>query len=124
MSANYADALASLTPTAIWSMTNDLDYSTISWNSPSITKPTKDACDAEIIVLNKQAPLNSCKQKASALLYQTDWTTIPDIANTENNPYLLNQADFLAYRNIVRNLAVNPVADPVFPTQPTAQWSS
>jgi hypothetical protein len=36
----------------------------------------------------------------------------------------MNQAAFLAYRSTVRNLAVNPVANPVFPTMPTAQWSS
>ena len=66
----------------------------------------------------------SCKGTASFLLQQTDWTTIPDIALPENNPYLTNQQEFIAYRNVIRNYAVNPVADPVWPTQPTEQWSS
>lgn len=64
-----------------------------------------------------------CKNYASHLLYETDWTTIPDVIDPANNPYLMNQADFIAYRNQVRQLAVNPVIDPVFPDKPTAQWS-
>ena len=61
---------------------------------------------------------------ASQLLYATDWTTIPDVINPANNPYLTNQAEFLAYRNTVRKIAVNPTWDAVFPTQPTATWSA
>lgn len=67
--------------------------------------------------------LEECKSYASRLLYETDWTTIPDVIDPANNPYLMNQTDFIAYRNQVRQLAVNPVIDPVFPDKPTAQWS-
>ena len=74
--------------------------------------------------VEEQAKKIDCKKQASDLLYATDWTTIPDVANPENNPYLINQADFIAYRNQVRQLAVNPVVSPVFPTKPTEQWSS
>jgi hypothetical protein len=66
----------------------------------------------------------NCKAQASSLLSATDWTTIPDITNTANNPYLLNQAEFIAYRNTIRALAVNPVTHPTFPVKPTEQWSS
>lgn len=66
-----------------------------------------------------------CKQTASQLLYETDWTTIADVADpAKSNPYLTNQAEFSTYRNTIRNYAVNPAVDPVWPTQPTAQWSS
>jgi hypothetical protein len=66
-----------------------------------------------------------CKQTATATLNSTDWTSIPDVADPlKSNPYLINQADFVAYRSIVRGYAVNPVVDPVFPTTPTEQWSS
>jgi hypothetical protein len=84
----------------------------------------KIAITAKNDELTAQAVLNDCKKQASALLYETDWTTIPDVANTANSPYLTNQAEFIAYRNEVRKLAVNPVADPTFPTVPTAQWAS
>ena len=68
--------------------------------------------------------LADCKSKATTLLYQTDWTTIADVANPENNPYLMNQSEFIAYRNVVRGYAVNPVTNPTFPNVPNAVWSS
>ena len=67
--------------------------------------------------------LAQCKSTASSLLYQTDWTSIGDVANPENNPYLTNQAEFITYRNVVRGYAVNPVTNPTFPTMPIAVWS-
>ena len=66
-----------------------------------------------------------CKQKATNILQSTDWTSIADVGDpTKANPYLINQAEFIAYRSTVRGYAVNPVVDPVFPTAPTEQWSS
>lgn len=64
------------------------------------------------------------QKTASDLLYQTDWTTIPDVANPINNPYLTNQAEFLTYRNLIRKIAVNPTWDATFPKQPIAVWSA
>lgn len=65
------------------------------------------------------------KQQASALLYQTDWTTIADVADPINSPYLANQAEFITYRNLVRNTAVYPPTTPVvFPAVPTEVWGS
>ena len=66
-----------------------------------------------------------CKAMATGLLQSTDWTSIADVGDpTKSNPYLVNQAAFISYRSTVRNLAVNPVVDPVFPTAPTEEWSS
>jgi hypothetical protein len=66
-----------------------------------------------------------CKATAQGILSATDWTSIADVGDpTKANPYLVNQTAFIAYRSTVRNLAVNPVVDPVFPTAPTEQWSS
>lgn len=69
-----------------------------------------------------QEVLNSCKQQASALLYETDWTTIPDVANPANTPYLKNQTEFIAWRSQIRQLAVNPIANPIFPPKPNEVW--
>ena len=121
---SYPQAIQALAPNAEFSMTNTDNYSTLVWYSTDITQPTQEACDAEIVVLNNEQPLQDCKTQASNLLFATDWTTIPDVANPANNPYLTNQAEFIAYRNTLRGLAVNPVADPVFPTAPSAQWST
>lgn len=66
-----------------------------------------------------------CKAQATSILQATDWTSIADVGDpTKSNPYLVNQAAFISYRSTVRNLAVNPVVDPVFPTAPTEQWST
>lgn len=64
------------------------------------------------------------KLTASSLLSQTDWTTIADIGNPQYcSPYLANQAEFIAYRNAVRQYAVYPVAGNIdWPTVPTENW--
>ena len=64
------------------------------------------------------------KATASSLLTATDWTTIADVSNPQTaNPYLANQAEFIAYRNAVRNIAVYTTAgDLVWPTVPTENW--
>ena len=66
------------------------------------------------------------KQTAINLLSQTDWATIADVADPKiSNPYLTNQQEFYDFRNIVRPIAINPVAGDInFPTMPTATWSS
>jgi hypothetical protein len=111
---NYADKQ--------WSLTGD-SYDGLDWLDAS-TKPTQAELDALAPSTDAQTAKNDCKQKAVSLLQATDWTTIPDVADSAvSNPYLMNQAAFAAYRSQVRALAVNPVADPVFPAQPTEQWS-
>ena len=74
--------------------------------------------------VNAQAGKNACKQQATTLLYETDWTTIADVADpAKSNPYLMNPQDFVTYRSALRVLAVYPVANPVWPTKPQEQWS-
>jgi hypothetical protein len=76
------------------------------------------------VAVQEEADKMSCKQQAQEILYKTDWTTIPDVADPIYTPYLMNQTEFKQYRAIIRGYAVTPVADPVWPTQPTEQWSS
>lgn len=79
----------------------------------------------DAVAVQEEADKMTCKQQASQLLYATDWTTIPDVANpSDSNPYLINQREFMTWRSEIRQLAVNPVADPVWPTQPTPQWGN
>lgn len=125
MTPTYATALLALTPTATWTIADPMDYSTISWYSVDIEQPSQAACDNEMARQAQEQPLLACKEQASGRLYATDWTTIPDVADpTKSNPYLLNQAEFIAYRSQVRQLAVNPVVNPTFPNPPTAQWGT
>jgi hypothetical protein len=76
----------------------------------------------DLAAVTEQAQKNNCKQQASQLLYETDWTTIPDVANPANSPYLTNQAAFIAWRSQIRALAVNPIVDPVFSPKPDEVW--
>ncbi len=63
------------------------------------------------------------KSTASGLLSATDWTTIADVADPINSPYLTNQAEFIFYRNLVRQIAVYPVAGYlVWPVAPIEVW--
>ena len=66
-----------------------------------------------------------CKTTAQYILSSTDWTSVADVGDpAKSNPYLVNQAEFVAYRSTIRNYAVNPVTNPVWPTAPTEQWSN
>ena len=78
----------------------------------------------DAVAVQEEADKMSCKQQAQEILYKTDWTTIPDVADPAYTPYLMNQIEFKQYRAVIRDLAVNPVADPVWPIQPIEQWSS
>ena len=116
-------ALQNLRPNSSYAVDEPYEYANIRWLDETQTKPTEQEVNDAYIAACDEVALSDCKKQASALLYETDWTTIPDVANPANTPYLMNQADFIAYRNQVRQLAVNPVVNPVFPTKPTEQWS-
>lgn len=66
------------------------------------------------------------KNYAIQLLSETDWATIPDVADPAiSNPYLTNQQAYFDYRNIVRPYTINPIAGNInWPTQPTPIWSN
>jgi hypothetical protein len=67
------------------------------------------------------------KVTAVGLLQATDWTTIADVGNPDmSNPYLANQAEFIAWRSEVRAIAVTPVAGtlPVLQEMPQEDWQT
>ena len=66
------------------------------------------------------------KAMAISLLQATDWTTIADVGNPQmSNPYLANQAEFITYRNAIRQIAIYPVAgDLVWATIPQEVWQA
>jgi hypothetical protein len=82
---------------------------------------------ADYIAKNPPAPtyeqsLEICKSQAKFNLEETDWVEVPSVSDASNTPHLLNLTEFIEYRNQVRALVVNPVADPTWPTRPTAVW--
>jgi hypothetical protein len=79
----------------------------------------------EQIAYNEQQKADQNANQAKQILTNTDWTSIADVADpAKSNPYLVNQAEFIAYRSTIRNIAVNPTWDAVFPTAPTEVWST
>jgi hypothetical protein len=52
------------------------------------------------------------KSIAKEKIALTDWAVLPDVN-------LQNKAEFEAYRATLRDLIFNPVADPVWPVEPT-----
>ena len=109
------DAIKNLRPFANWTILGE-NYADITWLDEVQTKPTEEEVNAEIARLTQQQPLDDCKAKAKQLIAATDWSVLPDVG-------LQNKTEFEAYRSQLRALIINPVADPVFPTEPTPVWS-
>ena len=84
-----------------------------------------DIQEAEYAAQASERQRQANKQQAESLLQQTDWTATVDIADPQySDPYLMNQAEFLAYRSVVRQIAVNPpTTQAVFPEMPKNVWS-
>lgn len=95
-------------------------YDGIQWNDQHQTKPTEEevniyiATETEKIAIEK--PLQDCAEKAKSLIASVDWSVLPDVN-------LQNKAEFEAYRAQLRALIVTPVANPVWPTEPSPVWS-
>jgi hypothetical protein len=66
------------------------------------------------------------KETAVTKLQETDWATIPDVADPiKSNPYLSNAQDFVVYRNAVRQYAVYPAAGDInWPAVPQEVWTT
>jgi predicted small secreted protein len=110
-------------------ITNEIANSIMNAASPSWFKYVNNALEnntpfIENYIALKNQVIN--KQMASKLLYETDWTTIPDVSDpTKTNPYLENVSDFISYRNELRQIAVNPPIIIVeMPQIPLPNWQA
>ena len=118
---NYYEILVLNYQGTQWALRGN-EYSGLEWYD-STPKPTQAELDALWIPTQEADSKAANKATASSLLAATDWTTIADVASPTNNPYLGNQADFIAYRNVIRAIAVYPPAgDIVWATPPTEVW--
>ena len=59
--------------------------------------------------------ISMCKETAKYKINMCDWSVLPDV-------HLSNKEEFIVYRATLRALILNPVADPVFPTEPQPVW--
>lgn len=120
---SYSQILNINYPTDQWAINNE-DYLTLEWFSDT-PKPTQEELDALWPSTQETLAKKDCKSQAQFILSSTDWSSIADVGDpAKSNPYLVNQSEFIAYRSTIRNYAVNPVADPVWPTPPVEQWSN
>ena len=104
-----------------WSL-NGEEYSGLEWYD-STPKPTQAELDALWIPTQEADSKAANKATASSLLNGTDWTTIADIGLPTANPRLSNQDQFIAYRQVIRQIAVYPPAgEIVWATPPTEVW--
>ena len=69
----------------------------------------------DLAAVTTQAQKDACKAQAKALLAATDYTILTDVP-------LDNKAEYKTYRATLRDLVLNPVADPVFPDEPVPVW--
>lgn len=95
-----------------WSMDNN-DYKTLIVEG--CEKPIESEINTRLEQLIAEQPLTACKDLAKEKIAITDWAALPDVG-------LKNAADFVTYRGILRGLIISPVADPVWPTEPTPIW--
>lgn len=113
-SVNYGLILATFYQGNPYSIDN-FDYDTLQWLSSS-PKPTKAELDALWQQTQDTVIKTACKDEAKKRIAATDWSVLPDVG-------LANVAAFEAYRAALRELIKNPVADPVWPTEPQPIWS-
>lgn len=126
MEPTIKDALIDLVPDVVCSVIGVYPDYELDWISPLPQPVTKEQINAKYLELVAQVPAQNNKTKAAELLSATDWVNQPDAIDPARNPHLLNQADFLSYRETIRQIAVNPPSTEVtnWPTLPTEQWSA
>jgi hypothetical protein len=120
---NYSQILTLNYAGTQWTLYGE-KYSGLEWLD-STPKPTQAELDALWIPTQEADSKSANKATASSLLAGTDWTTIADIGLPTANPRLSNQDQFIAYRQVIRQIAVYPPAgEIVWPTPPTEVWVS
>lgn len=107
-------ALNSLRPGAQWVIHGN-DYAQLTWLDDTQSKPTENEVQDEITRLTLEEPFTACKEEAKKRIAASDWSVLPDVN-------ISNKAEFEAYRAELRAFIINPVVDPVFPTEPQPVW--
>jgi hypothetical protein len=109
-----------------------IEYNTTIPNDPITELPAWANCclskweeaDAPIPPTPPTAEEN--KFTAMDKLQQTDWTVAPDVGDpVKANPYLSNVQDFIDYRNVIRQYAIDPVEGYIiWPNLPVENWTT
>lgn len=111
-------------PTDVVEITEEYYQSLLAGQSEGL-QIVADAQGYPILITPVPVPSTAAQNQATAsgILSATDWTTIADVADPINSPYLENQDEFIAYRTEIRKVAVYPTAgDLVWATAPAEVW--
>lgn len=97
----------------------ETDWYAPDWENPDIQQPltwedVEEVIEETIVEIKTQ----ECKLKAKQLLTDSDWSVTPDVQASLQNPL-----DWINYRESVRRLFLNPVANASFPTLPEVRWN-
>lgn len=111
---NYMQILTNNYSNKNWSIEGN-SYDGIAW-SDSSPKPTQSELDVLWASTQDTIAKTACKAEAKKRIAATDWSVLPDVG-------ISNAAEFETYRAALRELIKNPVADPVWPTEPEPVWS-
>lgn len=101
----------------IWGLSAN-DPNQLIWNEKnSIPKPTKEELDSHWEEVLSEIKKQNCKSQAQTLLLESDWADLYSVRNKLQN---INEWD--NYREIIRELRINPVENPSFPLKPQTIW--
>lgn len=85
------------------------------WCDQTIPEPTNELIEEWKISYPHDLRLVNCKDEAKKRIALSDWSVLPDVP-------LQNKIEFENYRSVLRNLILNPVENPIFPTEPEPIW--
>jgi hypothetical protein len=103
----------------IWGLNNNNPNELI-WNETnSISKPTKEKLDSKWEEVLIEIQQDKCKTQAQILLNESDWSDLYSVRNKLEN---INEWD--SYRELIRELRINPIENPTFPDKPKTIWKT
>ena len=115
-------------PSNVWALqwygsSGDIEFNTPIPNEPITNLPAwANSCVQVWDVANTPVPptpeqiIAENKLKAESLLLESDWAVLPDVP-------LANKSEWETYRSALRQIAINPTVDPVWPVKPQSVWS-
>jgi len=115
---DYANILIKKYSEYIWTIIDCYNYDTLIWHmSNTIEKPSKEELESKLEEVLIEIQKDKCKTQAQILLNESDWTDLYTVRNKLEN---INEWD--TYRDIVRQLRINPIENPIFPDKPQTIW--
>ena len=87
-------AIRALQPNAEFSY-DDEDYSTLRWNTPEITIPTKEEIELKVKELEAAEPMRLLRKERNRRLQETDWRFRSDLTPSQ---------EWIDYSQVLRDL--------------------